>query len=242
MFHMPESRFAAFGAHLIVSLALFSGLALFTYFMLLPGFLFYSDGGSTILGLIGGIDVVLGPLITLVIYKKTKPGIKMDLSIIALIQVSALIYGLYSLWSVRPLAVFYAQGEYHVTYQSTFAEPTFSDISDNKALHNIKTPTYGIDLPEQGPSLSELSFMHVLKTGKSYFSREDLYLPYEEMIPSLKDDAISPSEAVKRLIIKQNSAASKLNPEHFGIFKYVSSASSGYMVLDLRNGKFVQTI
>lgn len=242
MLHMPESRFAAFAAHLFLSASLFLSLALFTYFILLPGFLFYSEGGSTILGLIGSIDVVLGPLITLIIYKKSKPGIKMDLSIIAIIQVTALLYGLYSLWSVRPIAVFYALGEYKVVYNSTFAEPIYTDISNNKALNRLKTPTFSIQVPEGSTSLQSLSFSHAIQTGTSYFAQEGLYENYQSHIPLLKEHAISPQQAVENLIISKKSPLALKDEKEFGFFRFRGSLHAGYILLNLKTGEYVDIV
>ncbi len=241
MFHLPESRWAAFGGHLVLSILIFGSVALFTYFILLPGFLFYSENGSTILTLIGGVDVVLGPLITLIIYKKAKPEIKMDLSIIAAVQIAALIYGVYSLWSVRPLAVFYGAGEYHVVYHSTFEEPTPSDISNIRELQQLKTPTYGVLMPEGVASLTELSFKHVISTGKSYFSQPELYYDYQEAIPHLSKSLMPIPRAVERQIIK-DPELKKLDPSKYGVASYVSNVGPGYMLINTETGDFVRIL
>jgi hypothetical protein len=54
-----------------------------------------------------GVDVVLGPLITLVIFKSGKKGLKFDLAVIALLQVSALVYGVHAVYVVRPVYMVY---------------------------------------------------------------------------------------------------------------------------------------
>lgn len=51
------------------------------------------------------IPVVLGPLITLVIFKQGKPGLKFDLRVIAVLQIVALSYGLYMIDQHRPMLV-----------------------------------------------------------------------------------------------------------------------------------------
>ncbi len=239
MFHLPESRFTAFGVHLLVSATLFCLLFSYTYFFLLPGFLFYAEGGQLILSLIGGIDVVLGPLVTLIIYNKYKRGMKFDLCAIALIQIGALLYGLHSMYTVRPLAVFYAQGEFHIAYATTFAEPTYSDISNIKALHAFKTPIIAIELPEDQTSLQAVTLTHILNTGESYFAQEALYSAFENEIAKLRDHAMSPQQAVDERIIAQDSALAKLDANHYGVFSFISSLKSGYMVLNLESGKFV---
>lgn len=54
---------------------------------------FEAMGGETLLMLIVGCDVIIGPLITLIIFKPHKKGLKTDLTIIGCVQVAALAYG-----------------------------------------------------------------------------------------------------------------------------------------------------
>lgn len=48
------------------------------------------------------IDVILGPLLDLLVYKEGKKTLKFDLSIIILIQIAALCYGVFSIEQGRP--------------------------------------------------------------------------------------------------------------------------------------------
>ena len=239
---MPDSRFIAFGVHLFLSVFIFSCLVFFTYFILLPGFLFYSEGGITILGLIGSVDVILGPVITLIIYKKTKPSIKFDLSLIALLQIAALIYGLHALWSVRPLTVFYTHGTYHVVYQSTFQGPTFADISQTPELNNLKPPTLAIYTPEDILHVDSLLFEYAFRKGKSYFSQQELYQNYQEIIPQLVNKGISLEDAVNKKIIKQDSKIAKMDTSRYRIFRFRGGLNSGHLLIDTRTGKFADII
>ncbi len=230
MFHMPESRLTAFGVHLLLSISLFTSLALFCYFILLPGFLFYSEGGEIILTLIGGVDVVLGPLITLVIYKKNKPRIKMDLAIIGIIQLSALIYGLHSLYSVRPMAVFYGNGEYYVAYESDLKKPL-----------GFKTPLLAISLPEQS-TLYQTVVTHKLITGESYFENASLYHNYQEQIPTLQNYGFSIGDANLKGVIKNDSPLMEMKDGPYRVYHFISSLAPGYMVVNTETGKFVSMI
>jgi hypothetical protein len=236
MLHMPDSRYTAFAIHLMISAAIFLGIAVFVYFVLLPGFLFFSEGGSTILTLIGGVDVILGPLLTLVIYNKSKPSLKLDLSLIAAIQILALAYGIYALTSSRPLAVFYAQGEYLITYKNSFSD---AEISENKSLQKIKTPIIAIEVPEGTLSLDSLALTHSLNTNTNYFAQERLYSDYEKQIPFLKNYAFSPQQAREYAIISKSSHLANLDKNQFGFFKFSNGQVSRYMVLELATGKFI---
>lgn len=62
-------------------------------------------GGNTLFLLLCGVDVVCGPILTLVLYSPTKPRAKwlLDIGLILLVQLSALVYGLHSIALTRPV-------------------------------------------------------------------------------------------------------------------------------------------
>jgi len=62
-------------------------------------------GGNTLFLLLCGVDVVCGPILTLVLYSPTKarPKWLLDIFLILLVQFSALIYGLHSITLTRPV-------------------------------------------------------------------------------------------------------------------------------------------
>src|SRR2546430_16272310 len=67
-----------------------------------PPPLFQLLGGFELLILIVGVDVTLGPLLTFVVFKSGKKGHKCDLSVVAFLQLSALIYGASVVLVARP--------------------------------------------------------------------------------------------------------------------------------------------
>ncbi len=56
-----------------------------------------------LLMLIGGVDLIVGPFLTLVIFKAGKASLRFDLSVIAIVQAAFLAFGLYSLFVTRPV-------------------------------------------------------------------------------------------------------------------------------------------
>jgi hypothetical protein len=63
------------------------------FFVWYPPPYFEVDGGWRILRILAGVDVVVGPLLTLILFKPGKPGLKFDMTCIALMQIGALVYG-----------------------------------------------------------------------------------------------------------------------------------------------------
>ena len=85
------SRWKASGIHLLLSAAIAVVVLTLMLMVWYPWPLFEAAGGSRLVFILVGVDVTLGPLITLVIFKSGKPGLKFDLTVIALVQLAALV-------------------------------------------------------------------------------------------------------------------------------------------------------
>lgn len=101
------SRFKAFAIHFAISLVIFLFLLYFILVQWYPEPLFSTDGGWRVIRIIAGVDLVLGPLLTLIIFKAGKPGLKFDLTMIALVQALALSWGVWNTYNERPAAIIY---------------------------------------------------------------------------------------------------------------------------------------
>ena len=110
-----QAKLKATGIHLLISLVIFILLVLWIYFDLYPSFYFNMSGGIQGLGLMFGVDVVLGPLLTFLVFNPHKKirEIISDLVIIGLVQLAALGYGLHTVYQEHPKLV--------VMYQNTVA-------------------------------------------------------------------------------------------------------------------------
>ncbi|HEX4909512.1 MAG TPA: hypothetical protein VFV64_01975 [Permianibacter sp.] len=86
---------------LLVGLS-FVGLTLGVWY---PGPLFEVSGAIGLLSILVPVDVALGPFLTLLVYKRGKPSLVFDLSVIALLQTGALVYGAWTIAEVRPAYV-----------------------------------------------------------------------------------------------------------------------------------------
>ena len=132
-------------------------------------------GGTKLFLLIVGVDVVCGPLLTLVVFNPIKPRaeLKRDLVLITIIQFLALGYGIHSLAHAHPVALVYEVDRFRViTYSDidkdeetsvpdwakpwTFAFPRtvglqFTDNSYEAKMESINASLQGVE-PSQRPS------------------------------------------------------------------------------------------
>jgi hypothetical protein len=96
------SRYRASLIHLVISAVLVGNVIGIVLWVWYPSPTFEAVGAFSIIRLLIGVDLVLGPLLTLIVFKQGKPGLKFDLTVIVLTQTAALIYGTYTLYAEKP--------------------------------------------------------------------------------------------------------------------------------------------
>ena len=122
------NRWQAAGAHLTLSAVIGATVLAAMLFVWYPEPFFDAVGGSRLILLLVGVDVVLGPLLTLVVYNPRKPRLRLDLSIIAVLQSAALIYGVHVMFAARPVYVVLRWTRSHALARSPLALLYFGRI------------------------------------------------------------------------------------------------------------------
>lgn len=102
------TRIQAFLIHLGISATIYLGLLYLIIFIWYPQPYFAADGGWQGIRLVTGIDMVLGPLLTLIVFKVGKPGLKFDLALIGVLQTAALLWGTWTIYDQRTAMVTFA--------------------------------------------------------------------------------------------------------------------------------------
>lgn len=95
----------AFLIHFALSLAVFAVLLAIILLVWYPGLLFDMSGGWEGLRIVIAVDLVLGPLLTLIVFKAGKPSLKFDLSCIAIFQIVCLSGGVWVVYNERPVVL-----------------------------------------------------------------------------------------------------------------------------------------
>ena len=105
------------------------------------------SGGRELFMLVIAVDVVMGPLITLMIFNRTKPRreLVLDLVVVGLLQLAALGYGMWTVYAARPVHLVF---EYHRMAVVHAADVDAATLS--QALPALQV------LPMTGPTLLSL--------------------------------------------------------------------------------------
>lgn len=101
------AKLKAGAIHFLISLSIFGLVFAWVRFVAYPDVYFSMAGAVQGLTLVFLVDVVLGPLLSFLVYNPKKPNkeIISDFTIIGLVQVGALLYGLNTLYQEHPKAV-----------------------------------------------------------------------------------------------------------------------------------------
>jgi hypothetical protein len=114
---MPRNaRLRIAGLHLGISATVAMLAALVVFLCWYPSPFAAAAGATKLFALLVSIDVVLGPALTLLVAKASKPRAELarDLAVIALIQLAALSYGMYSLALARPVALVFELDQFRL--------------------------------------------------------------------------------------------------------------------------------
>lgn len=162
-----------------VFVALFAAVLVFALWYPYP----YRElsGGRELFLLIIVVDVVCGPLLTLVLFNpaKQKSELWRDFALVILIQLAALVYGLNTVWKARPLFLVQEVDRFKVVNASSLNELAFASIpSDLKPGWMSGPVVVAIREPKDNKEREKVMFAAVAG-GPDYAERPEFYLPYE---------------------------------------------------------------
>ncbi len=182
----PSGRFKAFAIHLGISTAIFAVLAYLVFFQWYPDFLFTLDGGREGIRLIVFVDMVLGPLLTLIVFKAGKPGLKFDLTLIGLVQAVCLAAGVYIVYTEHPLAIVYADGQFSTINQYGY-EDAGMDPPDLRHIDGVPKWVL-VEIPQEMNAQSDFRG-ELYRANRLVETAVEAYVPFSVEHPLFLNDA-----------------------------------------------------
>lgn len=192
------------------------------------------SGGMQLFGLLVGADLVCGPLLTLVLFnpQKSRAELMRDLGLVGLLQVTALLYGLWTVAEARPVFLAFEGDRFRVVSAADI-EP--ADLP--KALPEFQRLGYG------GP---QIIAVRVARAGDVDFLRS-LELSLHGLAPALRPSAWRPYADARVTVLAKARPLELLKMRHpgyaekieqFGVKKGMPTQSLGYLPVEGRNGLF----
>ncbi len=121
-----KDKFLAAGIHLCLSLGVAALAAWLVFGLWYPYPYRDISGGRELFGLVTAVDVVLGPLMTLVVFNRSKRLREkvLDFSVIGALQLAALGYGLWSVAEARPVHLVFSYDRFTVVHAADIERET----------------------------------------------------------------------------------------------------------------------
>jgi len=135
-----KDKLKAASLHITINLVLFSILLFVLLKLWYPAPFFMASGGLQGLKLVALVDIVLGPVLTFVIFNKAKKRRELltDVSLIGILQIAAFIWGTWTVYTQRPVVAAFWE-------DSFFTVPAASLSAQSLQIEDLAQ--YGDQLP-----------------------------------------------------------------------------------------------
>ncbi len=171
--------------HLLVSALVAAAVAALVLWVWYPAPYDLLSGGRHLFFILIGVDVVCGPLLTWILFNPAKSRRErwVDVSLVVLIQLAALAYGVHTVYEARPLYLVHERDRFRA-----IALPDYGDADVRAALaqlpaslqpHVFQGPiVVGIRDPKDARERQTVMFESVAG-GRDYAQRPEFYVPYD---------------------------------------------------------------
>jgi len=234
-------KLKAFLIHLAISVILISIFLLVVSKIWFPGPLFQLEGVWQGLKILIPVDAILGPLLTLILFVPGKKGLKLDLSVVAGLQIAALIYGGSLIYQQRPVAFAFVIDRFEVILASN---EYWNDLPQERFKNNNHSfPLMTYVLPAQNREEKNqfiLNFTDIKKLTERHYPL-DKYM--DKIIEkSLKLHSLTPSNEKSKQLLNDFVKANKESKELLLLPLQASTLQSAVIVINSKTGEFVEYI
>lgn len=181
-----KERLRAAGIHFGISLSIAALAALLVFALWYPYPYREISGGRELFLIVVAVDVVLGPLLTLTIFNRAKPWaeLRRDLTIVGMLQLAGLAYGLWTVAVARPVHLVFEIDRFRVVHAIDIPE----ELMDSAPKDVQAMPLLGPTLLSVRPFKDEkegFDATMVALRGIPLSARPDLWQPYEAAKPNV---------------------------------------------------------
>lgn len=239
-------RIKASLVHLLIS-ACVVGLVLFLMlFVWYPDGFFKLLGGGDLIYIIAGVDVCLGPLLTLAVFNPAKKSLKYDLAVIALLQISALLYGAHVMFQSRPVFNVLEEDVFKVTLATDFKDDVELKKASKEQWKSLSWtgPKLVAAVAPTDPKIKE-EMVFAAGSGADWNVFPKLFVEYDSQRQVALKHA-KPLAVVKAVSAENRTTIEQFEHKHAGQTYVYLPIVTGYVsmaaVLDANNADFIEIL
>lgn len=158
----------------------------------------FISGGAGLFLLLVVVDIVLGPLLTFVLFnpRKDRREKLLDFSVVACLQVCALAYGMLSAYEARPIHVVFEYDRFRVIHANDIPE----ELIPLAPKDIVAIPRMGVTWLALRPlnSLESFNFTMQALDGVAVSAQTRLWISYSQGLPEILKEAKSLKELLNR--------------------------------------------
>lgn len=192
------TRWRAAGIHFFASVVIALTLFSIAYFVWYPDPYFEAAGAKHLWVILVSVDVILGPVITLIVFKAGKPGMKFDMSFIIVAQAIALLYGFSVIADARPVYVVFAIDRFNVVPANWIVEDSqkLARFPEYEKMSWTGPVLVAAQRPEDKERSERLMFTAIL--GYDIETQPEFFVPYDRA----KDAILAAGKPVTELLAR----------------------------------------
>jgi len=179
-----KNRLHAFLIHLILSAIIAAVVMVIVFWVWYPAPLHEAVGVTEIFLLLMAVDVTIGPVITLIIYKPGKTSLKFDLAVVALLQLCALSYGVHTVFVGRPAFMVFSKDRFDIARVSDLDANSVAKAMQNgnqAAVTGWTQPRWVAAIASPDPKRNEEILFSALQGGPDWPLLPELFVPLAQV-------------------------------------------------------------
>lgn len=174
------SRLALASYHLLYSLVLSAMLGALIYLVWYPSPLYLASGVLSTALLLITMNLIVPPLLTFIVYKTNKKELMRDIAVIGVVQIVALLYGLFVIEEGRPAYLVFAIDDFEIVRpaDTKWAQQTTTIMADKEpSLGLFNRPKFVYSTFSADKKTRDVQQTEELTDGISITYRVDNYQP-----------------------------------------------------------------
>lgn len=193
-------RLRAAGVHLACSAIIAGCVFGVLYGLWYPPPLFSVAGGKSLFLLLVSCDVLLGPILTLIVFNVSKRRSQLfrDVGLIVLVQISALLYGTHTMYVARPVYIVYNVGQFNAVQDSMLDRSAYQKMPRSVPGVSWSGPKWiGAILPADNDERTAVMFSSAFG-GPDIYQMPQYFVPYNRVKTEIANHTMTPKEFVRR--------------------------------------------
>lgn len=189
------SRKNAFLVHLSLSALVVGTVIVLVMLFWYPAPWMQVIGAANVLGILVAVDLIVGPCLTLLLYRPGKPGVLFDLCMIGLVQLVALVYGVHTVYQERPYYVIFVKDRFEVL---AYKDVNAQDIKDEALrFKDWRQPIMAIaSMPTDSVARNRVLEETLFEGKPDIHARPEFWHPYADNI----GEVLAGSKSINELL------------------------------------------